>query len=109
MLSNHDLLSHLEKSNGEVYRVRELIDPRECEHAAYEEAFRERGKHPWVIFEQSLRADRKKWEGLFSTCNFNSFSLLATRLRIGFKAKPALRSDFEASSRNDRSCGAAAD
>jgi len=76
MLGNSDLLASLEKLSGEVYRVGETIDPRECEHAAYEEAFRERGKHPWVIFEQSLRADGKKWQGLFSTCNFNSFSLL---------------------------------
>src|ERR1051325_526852 len=76
MFDNHHLLARLEKMKGEVYRVEEEIDPRECEHAAYEEAFRERGKHPWVIFENSLRADGGKWQGVFSTCNFNSFSLL---------------------------------
>lgn len=39
MLSNNDLLSHLERScPGEVYRVEEWIDPRECKHAGYEEA-----------------------------------------------------------------------
>ena len=58
MLSNHDLLQHLEKTYPrEVHRVGELIDPRECEHAGYEEALRERGKRPWVIFDQSMRAE----------------------------------------------------
>ena len=86
MLSNQDLLSHLEKKySGELYRVKECIDPRECEHSGYEEAFRERGKHPWVIFEQSVRADGGKWPGLFSTCNFNSFSLLALAYGLDLK------------------------
>jgi hypothetical protein len=30
-----------------------------------------------VIFDQSVRADGEKWRGLLSTCNFNSFSLMA--------------------------------
>ena len=68
-----------------MYRVRERIDPRECEHAGYEEALRERGKRPWVIFEQSLRADGEKWRGLFSTCNFNSFSLLGMAYGLDLK------------------------
>ncbi len=39
MYSNNDLLNSLEiKSPREVYRVGELIDPRKCEHAGYEEA-----------------------------------------------------------------------
>jgi hypothetical protein len=50
---NIDLLSYLEsKQPHEVYRVKEAIDPRQCEHAGFEEALRERGKRPWVIFEQ---------------------------------------------------------
>ncbi|MGH7827220.1 MAG: hypothetical protein ACREQ7_18845, partial [Candidatus Binatia bacterium] len=58
MLGNGDLLGALEaRYPREVYRVRDLVDPRECEHSAYEEALRERGKRPWVIFDQSLRAD----------------------------------------------------
>jgi UbiD family decarboxylase len=61
---------------GEICRVSDLIDPKECAHAAYEEAFRERGKHPWVIFDNALCADGEKWPGQFATCNFNSFSLL---------------------------------
>jgi UbiD family decarboxylase len=86
MLSNRDLLEHLEKTYPrEVHRVRELIDPRECEHAGYEEALRERGKRPWVIFDQSLRADGEKWRGLFSTCNFNSFSLMALSYGLDLK------------------------
>jgi hypothetical protein len=77
LLGNSDLLRLLEaKYPREVHRVRESIDPRECEHAGYEEALRERGQRPWVIFDQSLRADGEKWQGLFSTCNFNLFSLL---------------------------------
>jgi hypothetical protein len=64
---NIDLLSYLESTQPhEVYRVQEAFDPRKCEHAGFEEALRERGKRPWVIFEQSLRADGGKWWGLFS-------------------------------------------
>ena len=86
MLSNHDLLKHLEKNYPrEVHRVSDRIDPRECEHAGYEEALRERGKRPWVIFDQSLRADGEKWRGLFSTCNFNSFSLMALAYGLDLK------------------------
>jgi hypothetical protein len=49
---NIDLLSYLEsKQPHEVYRLKEAIDPRQCEHAGFEEALRERGKRPWVIFE----------------------------------------------------------
>ena len=77
MRDNADLLSYLESTHPhEVYRVKKEVDPRECGHSAYEEAFRERGKHPWVIFENVLRADGSRWEGLFSNCNFDSLSLL---------------------------------
>ena len=59
---NIDLLRFLESTRPhEICRVKERIDPRECEHAGYEEALRERGKRPWVIFEQSLRADGERW------------------------------------------------
>ena len=86
MLGNSDLLSHLQAHYPrEVHRVGQLIDPRECEHAGYEEALRERGKRPWVIFDQSLRADGEKWRGLFSTCNFNSFSLMALSYGLDLK------------------------
>lgn len=77
MRDNAGLLAYLESAYPhEFYRVTKEIDPRECQHAAYEEVFRERGKHPWVIFDNSLRADGRRWEGIFSTCNFDSFSLL---------------------------------
>jgi 3-polyprenyl-4-hydroxybenzoate decarboxylase len=86
VLGNNDLFRLLEARHPrEVHRVTELIDPRECEHTAYEEALRERGKRPWVIFEQSLRADGEKWQGLFSTCNFNSFSLLGLAYGLDLK------------------------
>jgi hypothetical protein len=63
MRGNSDVLSHLQALYPhEIHRVRQLIDPRECEHAGYEEALRERGKRPWVIFEHSLRA-AQRWEG----------------------------------------------
>jgi 2,5-furandicarboxylate decarboxylase 1 len=77
MRDNRDLLAYLEKTSPyEVFRVQEQVDPRECGHSAYEELFRERGKHPWLIFENTLRADGNRWEGLFATCNFNSLALL---------------------------------
>jgi 2,5-furandicarboxylate decarboxylase 1 len=77
MRDNTDLLTFLNSAHPhEVYRVKKEIDPRECQHSAYEEVFRERGKYPWVIFENSLRADGRRWEGLFSNCNFDSFALL---------------------------------
>jgi UbiD family decarboxylase len=83
---NIELLRFLElKHPHEVFRVTDQIDPRECEHAGYEEALRERGKRPWVIFDQSLRADGGKWRGLFSTCNFNSFSLLGMAYGLDLK------------------------
>ncbi|HSE85223.1 MAG TPA: hypothetical protein VLJ79_03290 [Candidatus Binatia bacterium] len=48
---NIDLLHFLESTSAqEICRVKERIDPRECEHAGYVEALRERGKRPWVIF-----------------------------------------------------------
>jgi 2,5-furandicarboxylate decarboxylase 1 len=77
MRDNTDLLAYLEKTSPhEVFRVKEQVDPRECGHAGYEEVFRERGKHPWIVFENTLRADGGRWEGLFATCNFNSLALL---------------------------------
>ena len=83
---NIELLHFLEsRYPNEIHRVREPIDPRECEHAGYEEALRERGKRPWVIFDQSMRADGGKWQGLFSTCNFNSFSLLGMAYGLDLK------------------------
>ena len=86
VLGTGDLLRQLEENYPrEVHRVGELIDPRECEHAGYEEALRERGKRPWVIFDQSVRADGEKWRGLFSTCNFNSFSLMALSYGLDLK------------------------
>jgi UbiD family decarboxylase len=86
MLSNIDLLNDLEQKHPtEVYRVRDRIDPRECEHTGYEEALREKGKRPWVIFDRSVRADGGEWRGLFATCNFNSFSLMALAYGLDLK------------------------
>jgi hypothetical protein len=71
LLGNSDLLRLLEaKYPREVHQVRESIDPRECEHAGYEEALRERGQRPWVIFDQSLRADGEKCAGFIFDLQF---------------------------------------
>ena len=80
---NSDLFKFLDRTYPrEVHRVTERIDPRECEHAGYEEALRERGKRPWVIFEQSARADGEKWRGLFRRAT--SIHLVCWHWRTGW-------------------------
>jgi 2,5-furandicarboxylate decarboxylase 1 len=86
VLGNRDLLDFLQSEHpNEIFRVKDVIDPKECEHAGFEQLFRDQGRHPWIIFEQAVRADGKKWDGLFATCNFNSFSLMALAYGLDLK------------------------
>ena len=63
MLGLRDCLQYLEAHHPEeVVRVSEPIDPKECDHAAWQELLAKRRAYPWVIFDKAKNWQNETWQ-----------------------------------------------
>lgn len=69
-----DCIEFLEKNfPEEILRVSDPIDPRECDHAAWQDLMAERKRFPWIIFDNVTAWNGSRWPGYFTTVNMATF------------------------------------
>lgn len=61
----------------EVLRAPVAIDPKECDHAAWQELLAEKNRFPWVVFENVKAWDGSRWPGYFTNVNMSNFRRIA--------------------------------
>lgn len=62
-----EFLEYLESAYPEeVLRIDQPVDPKSCEHAAFEEYLAQRNRQPWLIFDHAKTVAGDRWDGLFS-------------------------------------------
>ncbi|MBI4495073.1 MAG: UbiD family decarboxylase [Chloroflexi bacterium] len=71
-----------ERHPEELVWIEEPIDPKECEHAAYETYFESLGRYPWIVFEHARCANGERWPGLFATGHLNNFRKMGLALGL---------------------------
>src|SRR3972149_4925269 len=73
-----EFVQFLEREHPEeIVRITKEIDPKECEHAAFEEYFLQKGKYPLLVFENVKTMGGNRWEGLYTIDPTNSSRRLA--------------------------------
>lgn len=81
-----DCIEFLERYHPEeILRVSTPIDPKECDHAAWQEMLAEKKRFPWIIFENVKAWDGSRWPGWFTSVNMSTFRRTALLYGLDLK------------------------
>jgi UbiD family decarboxylase len=81
-----ECIEFLEKNHPEeILRVQEPIDPKECDHAAWQELLAEKNRFPWIIFENVKAWNGSRWPGSFTSVNVSTFRRTALLYGLDIK------------------------
>lgn len=70
-----------ERYPEEVLRIDRPIDPKQCEHAGFEEVLARRNRQPWLVFDNVRTVAGERWPGLLANYCGNNLRRLAIAYR----------------------------